>query len=152
MSLGKKTGGRDFKPGQAPKSPGRPSIPTALRDTKLLSAEWFCTVANELFNMTDREFRRCMQDPQTNMFTLLIGAQMQAAIRGRTSAFSFLLDRAIGPVKRYVTVEVPRTPSRELLSPEEHRAEMVRIRNWVLQDAERDGLCIILPTPLHHHV
>lgn len=102
MARGKKTGGRDWVPGQ-PGGPGRPAVTPQLKQLKKLNAEKLAEILNRLAHATVDELKAISQDPMTSIFELTICAILKNAVqKGDQQRVNFLLDRLVGKPKEQV--------------------------------------------------
>lgn len=99
MARGKKTGGKDWKPGKAPKSPGRPESPPELKEARKLTRTAFEAIINRFIHMTRVELREARSDRGRTQLELIVIAVLEKAEGwGDTSRLNFVLDRLIGKV------------------------------------------------------
>lgn len=100
MAKGKKTGGRDLKPGDRLNPLGRPPEPEDVKDAKKLSKVEFIRVANKFLYMTLAEIREVEEDKKSTMLDLLLASIILKGFdHGDQGRLTFFLDRIIGPVK-----------------------------------------------------
>lgn len=99
MSRGKKTGGKDWTPGEQPKSPGRPELPREFKKARRLTRTAFEGICNRFVHMTGPELRKAKYEPQrTQLERIVIAVLEKAEGWGDTSRLNFVLDRLIGKV------------------------------------------------------
>jgi hypothetical protein len=96
MAKGKKTGGKDFKPGQSGNPAGRAPLPPEVRALRTLNQIGFVRIANEMANKTVQELKRDHEGPETPAIRRAMAEQMIKAAEGATWSFDFLLTRMIG--------------------------------------------------------
>lgn len=102
MAPGRKTGGRNFKPGVITNPAGRPKVPPELRELKRLNSVEFHETVVRLTRMTHQELQEYAKSGTATMLELMIVGQIQASVKGKTSPLSLLLERTVGPVKQIV--------------------------------------------------
>lgn len=100
MAIGKKTGGRDFKPGQSGNPKGKIGLPQDLKEIRALRPSFVKNVIAKLSRMTLGELEAHIDNPYTSMMEITIGkVYLKAFIGGDHMRMNFLLDRSIGKVK-----------------------------------------------------
>lgn len=137
MSIGKKTGGRNFKKGQSGNPKGRTPIPPeareALKIQRVLTKERINEVFDRLTSMDFKEFVQLL-DPKTganpNVLDAMVAGQIKAIIDGNSTPLALMLDRKIGPVKQKVELSGTMSMRLEDMTPEEklRRIEEIRAR------------------------
>lgn len=138
MPRGKKFGGRDFQPGHK-KVGGRVAMSPELKAAKKFCKESFQQAVNKLTGMTLEELKAYVLEtpgvtdpskPKATMLERMVAGQIQAAARGKTTPFSFLMDRMVGPVKQQVQMQVDTTLSQDLeaMSDEEKRRRLEELQ------------------------
>lgn len=104
---GKKSGGRDFKPGQSGNPGGTSKVDRDLMVIRKLSKEKFKDLANILISGTREDLERMLASPGTTALTeMVIKVVLGIAERGDMTSLDRLLDRLIGKVKDEVDVNV----------------------------------------------
>lgn len=104
---GKKSGGRDFKPGQSGNPGGTSKVDRELMVIRKLSKEKFKELANILISGTREDLERMLASPGTSALTeMVIKVVLGIAERGDMTSLDRLLDRLIGKVKDEVDVTV----------------------------------------------
>lgn len=99
MAYGKKTGGKDFIPGQ-PGGPGRPHLPQEIREGRKLNQIRVSEVLNKFIDMPLEDVIRFVQDKTNPAMEVLVGSILVHGIKhGDQNRLNFLLDRLIGRVK-----------------------------------------------------
>jgi len=122
--------GKRFPKGVSGNPAGRPSVPVELKESKRLTAQLFQDSLNKLATMTHDELVAFIGkpgdpkrpgDPKALVLEKIIAGQILAAMKGQTSAFSALLDRAaaIGPVTRKVQIDQGIAKEFSEMTPEE---------------------------------
>ena len=105
MGIGKKTGGRDFKPGQAPKSPGRPRIPEELKAIEPITQDSYKRILNKYTSMSREQLQAVIKEPSTPAIEIIVCSIIAKAMTGGDqSRLESLLNRAIGPVPKQLEV------------------------------------------------
>jgi hypothetical protein len=108
MPRGKKTGGRDFKPGQSGNPGGRPKIPEELRKFKTLSADEVKKIFAKYARMTEPEVSAYMAADDTPIFEKVVGQGLLKAVKdGDYGRLNFILDRTIGKVVEKTEIDLP---------------------------------------------
>lgn len=106
MARGKKTGGRDFQPGQSGNPAGGPKTPEDLKEARKLTKLEFERIVNQYLFEKEIDLQELRTRPGTRMIDLLIASIMdKALVHGDDRRLTFLLDRLIGKVKDHVEVE-----------------------------------------------
>jgi single-stranded DNA-specific DHH superfamily exonuclease len=97
MAKGKKTGGKDFKPGESGNPKGRPALPGDVREARRLTRIEFEKTINRFLFMTLDQITEHLNDPATTALDQLVGRIVANAIRnGDHLRSEFLLSRTIG--------------------------------------------------------
>jgi hypothetical protein len=113
MARGKKTGGRDFKPGEG----GRPRLPQDIKDARKINQVEFERVVNEFLYMTKAGIRERLEAFDTPTLEHLMGQIILKAIdQGDQLRLDFLLNRTIGRMKER-EAEIPPHMAALLFSP-----------------------------------
>ncbi len=98
MATGKKTGGRNFTPGNT-LGKGRPVIPSDLKGIDKLTKDHVQRVFSKFAAMTLLQLQEALAAESVTMLERMVGTVIEkAAESGDYSRFSFLLDRMIGKV------------------------------------------------------
>lgn len=106
MTKGRKTGGKDFEPGN-PGGPGQPPIPPELKAARRLNKVEFETMANRYIWSTAAELAAALANPETPALErVLVQILTEAAIHGDQAKAEFFLNRLIGKVKDEVEVSI----------------------------------------------
>lgn len=119
MTWGRKTGGRDIKPGEVRNPNGRPRLPEELKKARKLTADKFEMAVNRFLFGTKEEIAEASRNPETKVIDLLIASILHKAIvGGDEKRLQFVLDRLIGKVKDEQVQEINVTADRlkELMS------------------------------------
>jgi hypothetical protein len=97
MAIGKKTGGRDFKPGQVTNPNGRPRVPPDLKQSRKLNKEKFERTLNKYMHMTAPEIMKVVKSSDTPMLDMIVAKIIGKAFQdGDHRRLEFLLARLIG--------------------------------------------------------
>lgn len=106
MTKGRKTGGKDFEPGN-PGGPGQPTIPPELKAARRLNKVEFELIANKYVFATKAELEAAQTSPSTPaMEMLLVNIMLSGIFDGDQAKAEFFLNRLIGKVKDEVEVTV----------------------------------------------
>lgn len=134
MALGKKTGGKDWKPGEAPKSPGRPPLPKEILAARRLDKDAFERILHEFMHMTKEQIQERLKRADTPMIELMVGSVFVKSVQaGDPHRFQFLLERLLGRAPLRVEHTGAdggpiRTRNEQDMSDEELEAEVSRLR------------------------
>ena len=106
MAKGKKTGGKDFEPGQSGNPSGRPKLPLDLQQARKLNSSEFERLLNKFLYLTKNEILKICQDERTPIIEILIGSIVIKAIEnGDQTRLAFILERLLGKPKDKLTLE-----------------------------------------------
>lgn len=97
MAKGKKTGGRDFQPGND-FGQGRPPVPEDLKHSRSLNRIQFERTLNKYVHLTGREISQALENAESNSILEMIVAKIldKAFNEGDTRRLEFVLERLIG--------------------------------------------------------
>jgi hypothetical protein len=99
MAIGKKTGGRDFKPGQVANPNGRPIVPEEIKELRKLNRSEIEQLISDFMRKPLHELQAMSKNPATTALDRMIASVVeQAVFRGDHKRLNFLLDRLIGKV------------------------------------------------------
>jgi len=99
MTLGRKTGGRNFQKGQISNPNGGPNMPKEIREARKLSQNEFVKIACNLIKSTRSELQYVLDNEETTALELMIGNIIVKAIDDKDhQRAEFLLNRIIGRV------------------------------------------------------
>src|SRR5436190_23027195 len=102
MAKGKKTGGRDFEPGQSGNPDGRASLPEDLKRARSINRIEFERILNEYLNFRIEELESKLSDPSTRAIELIIAKVILENIkRGDPARMTFLFERLVGRPPNY---------------------------------------------------
>lgn len=105
MSKGKKTGGRDFKPGQSGNPHGSPGLPQDLRDARKYTSAEVTRILTFLIDLEPSAY--AAYKPKTMLETIVMSLMSKAIEEGCTARLNLLFDRIIGKVKDQLEVTTP---------------------------------------------
>lgn len=110
MAAGRKTGGKDFSPGQPSANPeGRPAVAPELRALKKLSAKELEDSISFVMNASYGEVLATAEDVTRPMYLQTIAKILVKAYQAADMlVFDKLLDRCIGKVKEKIEHEIRR--------------------------------------------
>lgn len=107
MTQGRKTGGRDFKPGHT-FSKGRPLIPPDLKEVRTLKKDEAERLIVMLMSHTVEELREIQKDPKTPaMHVVIANIIIAASLSGDNQRMEFLFNRTIGRVLEKIEHTIP---------------------------------------------
>lgn len=138
MAKGKKTGGRDFKPGESGNPHGAHPLPPELKSARQLTRIQLELLINRYVHMTKAEIIEASKAPNTTALELMIASLISRATNeGDYKRIAFLLDR-LGFVvtQKFEHGGVDGKPISITLTTEEKRAKLKRIMNQI---GEVDG-------------
>lgn len=134
MSIGRKTGGKDFLPGQSGNPAGRPPIPEEVKEYKKINQVKFIEMVNKYMFMDRASLLAMQKSPNTKAIDLMIIALIIKTVnQGDYSRLNFLLDRTIGKVVEKIEhfgKDGGPIQTQEI-SPEERAARKVRIADKI---------------------
>lgn len=106
MAYGRKTGGRNFKPGQSGNPNGRPVLPEEIKEARRLNKAEFERILNQYIHMPLEDIKTRASDPTTPALEVLVAKILAEGIkRGDEKRLNFIVDRLVGPVKRKVSLD-----------------------------------------------
>jgi len=98
MAYGKKTGGRNFKPGQSGNPSGQKNM--GMANARKISVLVFSEIVTKYMNLTLEQVNDHFKDPQTPALDLIVLKILYEGIKkGDQIRLGFLLERTIGKVK-----------------------------------------------------
>ncbi len=104
MAKGRKTGGRDFKPGEVHNPGGKPKQDPAIKAFKETSYKDFIANLQKYGGMTEKEIAIELKRPDVTMFEKMFGNIVAGAANGDKDARAVLLDRLWGKVKDSIEI------------------------------------------------
>lgn len=100
MAKGKKTGGRDWQPGNRGNPNGRPRVPKEIRALRDADKEWISETLHKYLHMKWGEFQRIANDNDLPMLEVYLANILNAGLSdGDEKRLNFIFDRYIGKVK-----------------------------------------------------
>jgi hypothetical protein len=98
MARGKKTGGRDFQPGNqmATLSTGKSRSSAELQHVRKLTSVEFERISNQFMHYTLDELEEADRDKSLTVIERMVIAVIQGALMGEHIKLAFLLDRLLG--------------------------------------------------------
>jgi hypothetical protein len=106
MAKGKKTGGRDMKPGENWANPnGRPKLSPEVKEIQKLTNEKLISLMNDLIGCDLPELKAKLSDPKATILKLMLGAVLKQALeKGDDKRIDFLLNRMVGKPKEHIDI------------------------------------------------
>lgn len=99
MARGRKTGGRDFRPGVSGNPGGRKPMSPEMKAVRKLTPSYIQTLISRFLRMSREEFQRYLSFGDPNIAEIAVSAIIAKAIsEGDYMRLDFLLDRVIGRV------------------------------------------------------
>lgn len=110
MAKRKKTGGRDFKPGQSGNPKGAKPIPGDIKAARFLNSIELERILNELmYQIEASELDSVLHDSTRKPIEQMVARIILEAIeKGDSLRLDFLLNRLIGKVTEKVKLEIPK--------------------------------------------
>jgi hypothetical protein len=106
---GRKTGGRDFRPGESGNPRGRPKMPKEVKAIRKLSQESVELLLNKYLSMKFKDLKELIETQESDSADMLVATVIYKGItKGDHYRLDFLLNRLIGKVTDKVEVKVPR--------------------------------------------
>lgn len=105
MARGKKTGGKNWQPGQSGNPAGGPGLPQDLRDTRKMTSADVTRILTMLMDLSPTE--RLAYQPKTTLEEIVLSLVGKAIEDGCTNRLNLLFDRIIGKVKDKLEVTLP---------------------------------------------
>jgi hypothetical protein len=120
MPIGKKTGGRDFKPGESGNPAGRPPMSPDVRAARRVNQYEFELICNRLFFLSYDEVRAVAKAKETPALERMMAKLIAlACATGDERRIEVLLTRTIGKVETKVQAGQTKPPAPEGRRPEE---------------------------------
>lgn len=107
MAKGKKTGGRDFQPGQSGNPSGRPPEPEDIKKARSLTKNEYTRIANKYLWMDLESFGKELKRKDLSMFEKAVMQMIQHAAAGCERRFEQILARMIGKPRDKMEVTLP---------------------------------------------
>ena len=106
MAKGRKTGGRDWKPGETGNPNGGPGLPKDLREARKVNQMELERAINKMTSLTEPELEALIASPGTLVFDKFVANIVKLGMRdGDERRMEFILQRMIGKVPDQVRVE-----------------------------------------------
>lgn len=106
MAKGKKSGGRDWEPGESGNPKGPAVLPPDIREARKLNKQEFERIVNKFLYLTPAEIKAIAEDPKTPAFELMIGAIVAKAVtQADTFRAEFLIARLVPKLPEKITVD-----------------------------------------------
>lgn len=111
MAPGRKTGGRDIKPGQILNPYGRPGVPSELRKAKRFAKQELDLILTEMIREPEDRIKQIRDDKNTPALQKAIARLMLNAIsRGDEKMIDYFCNRTIGKVKEEIDITTQSKP------------------------------------------
>lgn len=110
MAKGKKTGGKDWTPGNG--GPGRPRVPAEIKKASLATKADFLAMMGKFASLTDAELIEVWKNPAlTQMEKCVLKIIENAVGEGDPRYISFLADQLYGklPTPKEIEIKLPMT-------------------------------------------
>lgn len=99
MAKGRKTGGRDFVPGQSGNPAGKPPTPEDVKNARKENTSEVTRILTKHLAMSRDQLAGVVRNPATTSMELLVaGILLKAITAGDHSRAQFIFDRAFGKV------------------------------------------------------
>ncbi len=100
MTWGKKTGGKDFGLGGAA-GPGRPALPSDIKDARSLNRQEVERTINSFLYMNKVDIEKKLSDKTTTMLEALVGSIiLKALATGDQNRMNFLIEQVLGSLPK----------------------------------------------------
>lgn len=107
MTKGRKTGGRDFKPGKSGNPNGSPGLPQLLKDARKLNQVALERVVNQLLHCEENEIDALLAKKDASVFEKIVASILKAAILDADQhKMEWVLQRMLGKVKDQIEVQI----------------------------------------------
>lgn len=128
MAKGKKSGGRDFEPGNK-LGKGQPPLPPDLREVRKLGRSQVEAKLWDLISKTKRELGALISDDAPMIDRIIANVLLQAAENGDEKRLNWFLDRTIGKVTQPISFEneLKKTPNEVLVEQGKKALEIVQL-------------------------
>lgn len=104
MAKGRKTGGRDFKPGQSGNPSGRPELPAEIKGARVLNKLELELVLTKYLRCSVSDLRENKDNQElSSLDQIAINIILKAIDYGDPIRLNFLLDRLIGKVPQKIS-------------------------------------------------
>lgn len=143
MTLGRKTGGRDIKPGQVLNPNGRPKKDFGVKISQQYTQNELIVSISRLIKKNADELRAVLKDPSTPACDAVIASVMiKSIIKGDMTQFDSVLNRVIGKVKDRVIVEnLPANPYEDMTVEDiqEERKRLRELKRKITGNSDSNG-------------
>jgi hypothetical protein len=103
VAKGRKTGGRNFQPGQSGNPKGAPNVPEDVKAIRRLTRSELDRLFNKFIFMTKTEIQRAVMDPAAPSLELWISSVIhKGVVEGDDRRMNSVFDRLLGKVKDHV--------------------------------------------------
>lgn len=124
MALGRKTGGRDFKPGQSGNPKGRPKLAPEIKAIREADSEEIILLLHEFLSQPYQETLKDYQSRTGTTFEQMVsGLIVRCVDHGDSRALETILDRLVGPITKTFDVTLPEIPRAQFVEPDSDRAD-----------------------------
>lgn len=97
----KKTGGRDFKPGESGNPNGRPPLPPDIKEARALNKVELDRVLNRFAYMPPDQIEEVLKHPETTSLETAVGKiLLEAGKHGDDRRLDFIITRLVGNVPK----------------------------------------------------
>ncbi len=108
MAKGKKTGGKNWQPGQSGNPKGSEGFPVDLKVARKLTQVELERCINKYMNLSHGELLAELENPATTMLEKMIASIVdQSVSKGDQLRLDFILNRVIGKVQERIEVTTP---------------------------------------------
>lgn len=108
IAKGRKTGGKNFSPGNRANPGGRPALPGDIKEAKKLTHFELQRILTEFLHLDPVALKDRLQAPTATMLEGMVGAIILRAVKeGCATRLNFLFDRIVGKVKDEIEVTMP---------------------------------------------
>jgi len=107
VAKSKKTGGRDWKPGERGNPAGRPPVPADVKEARRLNQVELERVMNKYLYMSMRRLERKKEDSRTRGIDRIVIGIILKGTKGNVPCLNILAERLVGKVKTEIEVTRP---------------------------------------------
>ena len=109
IAKGKKTGGKNFKPGVSGNPAGSLPLPEDIKKARKLNQKELERSVNKFLYMNAAEIKESAADKECSMFDRIVGSIITAAVeKSDHTRLEFILNRMIGKVQDKLEVTTPK--------------------------------------------
>lgn len=131
MAKGRKSGGRDFLPGNKANPKGRPRTPDDIREVRRKNKFDVERLLDQMVRMTKDEVIQLIKEPETPALTVMLGSVIVKAVgNGDQHRLEFILNRLIGKIHE--------APEDEKLL-DDHSSNLRTDEQWIRIISAREG-------------